>query len=61
MLDKDKSGTINFNEFLAAFYNKKELFNEQILRETFKFLDEDCSGFLEKEELRQFLEGTPEI
>ena len=57
-LDKDRSGTIDFNEFLIAMYDRSALFNEQQLSEVFEFLDKDNSGFLEKEELKRVLEGA---
>ena len=57
-LDKDKSGTIDFNEFLVAMFDRKGLYKAEALAETFSFLDKDKSGFLEKEELRKVLEGA---
>ena len=50
-LDKDKSGTINYSEFVAAATNINVLLTEKRLESAFKFFDKDGSGSLEKEEL----------
>lgn len=51
IIDKNKSGKIDFNEFIAAMYDKRALFQLQSLEEAFDFLDKDKSGEISREEL----------
>lgn len=51
IIDKNKSGKIDFNEFIAAMYDRRELFQMQSLEEAFDFLDKDKSGEISREEL----------
>lgn len=51
IIDKNKSGKIDFNEFIAAMYDRRELFQLQSLEEAFDFLDKDKSGEISREEL----------
>ena len=52
-VDKDKSGTIDFDEFLnlMARTNKTQETMEKEITEAFQSFDADGSGFLDREEL----------
>ena len=52
-VDKDKSGTIGFDEFLnlMARTNKTQETMEKEITEAFQSFDADGSGFLDREEL----------
>lgn len=44
ILDKNKSGKIDFNEFIAAMCSRRQLFQLESLSDAFDFVDRDCSG-----------------
>lgn len=43
-MDKNKSGKIDFNEFITAMCDKRSLFQLQALEEAFDYFDQDKSG-----------------
>jgi Ca2+-binding EF-hand superfamily protein len=43
-LDKNKSGKIDFNEFISAMCSRRKLFQLESLSEAFDFVDRDGSG-----------------
>ncbi|GAY42854.1 hypothetical protein CUMW_070110 [Citrus unshiu] len=51
--DVDKSGTIDYTEFITATMHRHKLEKEENLYKAFKYFDEDDSGFITREELRQ--------
>lgn len=54
-IDKNKSGKIDFNEFLTAVRKKNEVYAGEALREAFDFVDKDKTGYISKKELKVLL------
>jgi calcium-dependent protein kinase len=54
-VDIDKSGTIDYNEFVLAATNRQNILNKEKLEATFKMFDKDGSGTISSEEIRGFL------
>lgn len=54
-IDQDKSGFIEYEEFVRAAINKKELLSEQNLLNAFKLFDKDGSGGITPNELKALL------
>ena len=44
VMDKNKSGKIDFNEFITAMCDRRMLFQRQALEEAFDYFDRDGSG-----------------
>lgn len=57
-MDKNKSGKIDFNEFITAMCDRRRLFQNQALEEAFDFVDKDRSGSISKAEVEDMLEGV---
>lgn len=55
-MDTDKSGKIDYTEFLAATLDEKIYLKEQRLYEVFRAFDKDESGKISKEELMKVLQ-----
>lgn len=55
--DTDRSGTINYTEFLAATMDATTFLREAYLRTAFKMIDSDHSGKIDANELKKLLEG----
>jgi len=53
-VDIDKSGAIDYTEFILATMEKKAISNEKLL-ESFNLFDQDGNGFITAEELMQVL------
>ncbi len=43
-VDKNRSGNIDFGEFIAAMTNKKDLFSQGNIKELFDFIDINRNG-----------------
>lgn len=54
-IDIDKSGTIDYNEFVIAATNRQKVLNKERLEATFKTFDKDGSGSISAEEIRVML------
>ena len=54
-IDTDKSGEIEFSEFLAATINKQKLLSEERLKIAFDMYDIDKSGSITTEEIGKVL------
>lgn len=52
-IDTDKSGYIDYSEFLSATINKKKLLRKKELKQAFQHIDRDGSGDISKRELRK--------
>ena len=49
----DDNGTIDYNEFLTAAYNKEQLLCDENLDQAFKKIDEDQKGFLTQKSIQK--------
>jgi calcium-dependent protein kinase len=54
-VDLDRSGTIDYNEFVMAATNRQNILNKEKLEATFRMFDKDGSGSISAEEIRSFL------
>jgi calcium-dependent protein kinase len=54
-IDIDKSGTIDYNEFLIAATNRQKVLNKDKLEQTFKMFDKDGNGSISLDEIRSIL------
>ena len=50
--DENKSGYIDYTEFVVAAIDKERIISLSILEEAFKSLDSDGSGYLSIDELK---------
>lgn len=55
--DTDKSGTINYTEFIAATMDAQIFMREENLRNAFMMFDTDGSGKIDAKEIKALLEG----
>ncbi len=53
--DNDGSGTIDYTEFLIATSNKKTMLSEEKLKATFAMFDQDGSGYITPNEIKEIL------
>jgi calcium-dependent protein kinase len=56
--DLDKSGSIDYNEFLIACSNRQKLLNKEKLEATFKMFDKDGNGSISAKEIKDTLGGA---
>jgi len=54
-VDLDKSGTIDYNEFVLASISQQKLLNKEKLEATFKMFDKDGNGTISAEEIKSIL------
>ena len=54
-VDIDKSGFIDYSEFVVATMNEKNLLSNEKLQSAFKMFDKDNSGFISSEEIKEIL------
>jgi len=59
-IDTDKSGTIDYSEFLMATMNEQQLLSKEKLKAAFKMFDKDGSGTISREEIKEALGGVEE-
>jgi len=57
MVDLDKSGEIDYSEFIAATLDRKEMMSKDKLEEAFNMFDKDGSGTITADELKEVLGG----
>lgn len=55
-LDKNKSGCLEYSEFLMGTMNAKKVITEENIRSLFKSIDMNNDGFISKEELKLLLD-----
>lgn len=55
--DVDGDGTLNYGEFVAVSIHLKKMANDEHLCKAFAFFDQNQSGYIEIEELRDALAG----
>jgi len=58
MADFDKSGQIDYSEFVVAAMKQEELLSKQKIEEAFKRFDRNGDGFIERTELSAVLGGA---
>jgi len=54
-VDLDKSGTIDYNEFVLASISQQKLLNKERLEATFKMFDKDGNGTISADEIKSVL------
>jgi calcium-dependent protein kinase len=54
-VDIDKSGFIEYSEFLEASINEKQLLSDEKLLSAFKKFDKDGSGTIQAQEIKEIL------
>jgi len=47
MIDINKSGVVDYTEFVMATIDRKSLLSKERMAEAFKMIDKDNSGYLE--------------
>lgn len=62
-VDTDRSGYIDYSEFVVAAINQKTLTSNDRLQAAFKMFDKDNSGIISKDEIKEVLSfgGTQEL
>ena len=61
IIDTDKNGKIEYEEFLRAAIDKKILIEENNLKLSFEFFDKDKNGFITLEEIYEVFNKNNEI
>lgn len=54
-VDIDKSGFIDYSEFVVAAMNEKSILSNEKLQSAFKMFDKDNSGFISSDEIKEIL------
>ena len=54
-IDIDKSGFIDYSEFVVASMNEKQLLTNDKLQQAFRMFDKDGSGFISSDEIKEIL------
>ena len=54
LIDGEKKGYINYEEFLRACLNRKKILSDSILRYAFGFFDPSGTGFIRKKKMKSF-------
>ena len=55
--DRNKSGAINFSDFVIAASNRKQLINDSRIRIAFNMFDDDGNGYIEIDEFKMAMSG----
>jgi len=55
LVDVDKSGEIDFSEFVTATVNRSNLLSEEKLRSAFNIYDKDKNGSISIDEIKEVL------
>lgn len=55
-IDTNQNGLVDYSEFIAACLQSYNYLKENHLRSAFSYFDQDNSGTISKEELRQVLQ-----
>lgn len=53
--DIDKNGTLDYEEFVAVSIHVRKIGNDEHIQKAFSYFDQNKSGYIEIEELRQAL------
>ncbi|KAL4470266.1 hypothetical protein ABPG74_011877 [Tetrahymena malaccensis] len=61
VVDKNQSGEIDYSEWVAATINRENLLSKQRLELAFKMFDQDGSGTVTKDELKQMFQGMGNV
>lgn len=59
--DKNKSGKIDYTEFVMASMSRQNVLTKQRIQMAFKMIDTDGSGYLSYDEIRQLFVGIQTI
>ena len=54
LIDGDKKGYINYEEFLRACLDRKKILTDNILKYAFSFFDPNNTGFIRKKRMKSF-------
>ena len=54
LIDGDKKGYINYEEFLRACLNRKKILSDNILKYAFRFFDPNNTGFIKRKKMKSF-------
>merc|ERR1740117_44452 len=57
-IDADRSGSIDYSEFIAATLDKSSFLKKDLCREAFTIFDKDGNGTISLDELREMLHGV---
>ena len=60
-IDIDKSGSIDYNEFIMATLNDKHILSEKNIQEAFNLIDKDSSGAITIDEIKELIGVGQEI
>jgi len=60
-LDKNKSGFLDYSEFVMAVVNKENMLSKDRLEKTFNIFDKDKSGAISIDELKEIFGGEDDI
>lgn len=52
-MDMDNNGTIDYNEFLTAAYNKEQLLCDENLVQAFKKIDSNNDGYITQKSIKK--------
>ena len=54
LIDGDKKGYINYEEFLRACLERKRILTDDILKYAFRFFDPSDTGFIRRKKMKSF-------